>query len=429
MLNRLVRKLGYELRSMQDWDSAWAAQESRARNAEAEVESLRAQNTAAQNALAQLQDSFDNLNERFDEANRLLANASGAASNLARENKALRSLYRQASATNLDLRRKFEAELTDEALGADEEQNSAEPDMWVTLNPGFSEARENAAQQGSLVFVHIPKSAGTTFNAITYEIANHLGLRQLRLHGAPVFAGLESLSGVIPAKGAIVSGHAAYCPSLANKGMNYVTLIRDPCVRVVSELLYTGIYKDLEGLIEDIELGSILLHQSGVVDNVATRMIVGKPASEPLDAADVARAKRILTKDFFLYGSVGRFEEFVEALLLKANFPGIYYRSENVGRWQRIEKEHSARLRELLEPTIALDAELYEWVRDTEIETYAEVAYEAMVTRDLNNASTLCLNAAGAGKIGSDMLEGEVTEIDLSESTQHQKLFDVSIYA
>lgn len=235
-------------------------------------------------------------------------------------------------------------------------------------------------RRGLTVFLHIPKTAGTTLNSI---FAHHLseGERyKLMMRGMsfvrPRFCLLpprlisrsnlrrfrEALAR--PGQLKIVDGHfdmsiASHMPADAC----WVTLLRDPVARAISHHQH---YRKLSA-----DPVHRLAQESSLVDWVATRGLVemdngqtrrlagemGRPIGR-VDASVLAKAKANLTR-FHLVGLSERFEEFQVLLNAAMAWPCLRYPAQNVGQRSSTHRLLSASERSLIESLNAFDVELY----------------------------------------------------------------------
>ena len=107
--------------------------------------------------------------------------------------------------------------------------------------------KENRSESTPLVFVHIPKAAGTTLDLILEAAAHYLGLKHSRISG-PLFhrafgngktSTLEKLhdlaESTLLTKSDIITGHLPFnIDSEIGKKAHYTTILRDPIQRTIS---------------------------------------------------------------------------------------------------------------------------------------------------------------------------------------------------
>ena len=176
-----------------------------------------------------------------------------------------------------------------------------------------------------LAFVHIEKAAGTTLNHILRSnyLFKHVDVRPLSRSSQQVFRP-DDLLKIIRVNPYLkcIAGHSL-CPAqrLSQFGwqLNYITLLRDPISRYLSQFLYWH-----DKLNYNITFEYFLTRQHSF--NLQTKKIAG--------TANLDKAKAIIAKQFFLVGIVERFDEFLVMLKKKLNGlrfePG--YQRQNTAR-------------------------------------------------------------------------------------------------
>jgi hypothetical protein len=230
-----------------------------------------------------------------------------------------------------------------------------------------------------LVFVHIPKTAGTTLRAILNM--SEPGSRSQAL--ANVFKGGGGLSkapserlregrgpnikdGVNLVRGHFPLGIREYLPK--HRELRCFTFLREPVDRTLSHYFAIraigGAYR-LPPLSQEATLDDAL--EGGYIhDNLHTRMLSGDPApfgdvtDEMLD-----QAKRNLRTDLAVFGLAERFDESLVLVKRRLGLRGILYRSSsrvNAGRPRG--DQVPAELRRAAERCNRYDLELYRYARE-----------------------------------------------------------------
>lgn len=224
-----------------------------------------------------------------------------------------------------------------------------------------------APQDDLLIFLHIPKTAGTTLGLILRN--QYLPHATLRTDGYSQVAGLTPqqrrdmrlLLGHLP-----FGGHQYF-----SQPATYITLLRDPVERILSR--YCHVLRDLQGgdpshhpwpwETRDLPLSDYLRLGFGEKDNWQTRMLAGAAAtSADSDACDrdiFEQAKRNLTTRFAVAGLTERFEESVVMLQRRFGWDLSYYVKENVGA-NRFDRTHVPEdVMEVIQRQTRWDRELY----------------------------------------------------------------------
>jgi hypothetical protein len=227
-----------------------------------------------------------------------------------------------------------------------------------------------------LVFVHIPKSAGTTFGWI---LRCHYGERfdridqsrrgKLETAVASARPDDELPDPVRPGIRA-VSGHLCFgLSSLFPEDTRYVTILRDPVERTISQYEYLlsrvghpWHNPQLPPPTAELRLDQSIGEANYIRDNLQTRMLCGLVSQdEPLPADAIERAKRNLQDRFEYVGTTERFAKFVAMLNLELGWPTIAYQEARVTPGRRRKDELPADVLRVVEDQNALDRELVDY--------------------------------------------------------------------
>lgn len=217
-----------------------------------------------------------------------------------------------------------------------------------------------------LVFVHVPKAAGSTFSAIVrhhYPGAAFDG-------GINVFQRFEQAAPRLEAAAAnpdLLAISAEVTFGLAERylpGARYVTILREPVERTLSQFWFfkTGrgaglIRPELPPPGPTLTLAEAFA-TGHLLDNLQTRMLCGLISpfdALPPDAGE--QAKRTLAERFLAVGTTERFDELLALLNLELGWPTLPYRRVQVNRNAR-EPASPDELR-LVEDANVLDLELF----------------------------------------------------------------------
>ncbi len=229
----------------------------------------------------------------------------------------------------------------------------------------------DSCEDATLVFTHIPKTAGTTLDRIISAAADCLGKSALRVAGSsdsnPLPGARQALAsdlfGQIPddrlANLDYLSGHLP-CGVHARipRNCRYVTLLREPIARAISQHRM-GPRRRCWGL--DDSVGD-LLKRKLIIDNPQVRQIAGEcDLRAPCDELMLARAIDNLQTRYALVGTTEAFDETLQAMITWLGWPDVFYRRHQVS-----EDSLDAKLRERLAQQYAginqYDARLYEFV-------------------------------------------------------------------
>jgi hypothetical protein len=220
----------------------------------------------------------------------------------------------------------------------------------------------------TIIFVHIPKTAGTTLHTIIdrqyprrashFMDRHEVGVREFRALSDARRAEIRMLRGHIP------YGLHEYCPL----PVRYFTLLRDPIDRVASYFYF--VQREPAHYRYDFanEPGMTLAryaesHTSLQTDNFQTRLVSGVWTDlgyGELDRAILEQAKANLSERFAVVGLTERFDE--SLILLKRAFQwrGVYYARHNVTQERPPKAAISAETLAVVREHNQLDIELYE---------------------------------------------------------------------
>jgi hypothetical protein len=219
-----------------------------------------------------------------------------------------------------------------------------------------------------LVFLHIPKAAGTTLSAIlrhhypgrTFEGGVNVFQRLELAHGRFQVAARDSKVRALSAE--VTFGLAVhYLPAA-----RYLTILRDPVERALSQVWYFkaghGAGQVPPGLPQpspDLTLEEIVA-RGYVPDNLQTRMLCGIVSPfEALPPDALERAKRTLSERVAYVGTAERFDEFLALLNLELGWPTLPYERKRVNPLSRGRAGISTAELRGLEEANALDRELF----------------------------------------------------------------------
>jgi hypothetical protein len=249
---------------------------------------------------------------------------------------------------------------------------------------------KNAQENQTIIFIHIPKTAGSTLNSIIdrqYPLGN---ICSIYPENATVPGGIElsstdelkELNKTDQAKIHFLRTHMSFgIHRLLPGPSTYFTVLRDPIERIISlyyfvSALPTPLRPDYFPS-EDISLQNWLRNKITIdMDNAQTRMLSGNLHTVPFGRCtreDLERAKRNLQEHFSV---VGLTERFNETLILLKRVLGweesISYTRQNVTRKRPQKDDLSPATLNAIAEANFLDIELYR---------YAEELFEKQVHR------------------------------------------------
>lgn len=238
--------------------------------------------------------------------------------------------------------------------------------MTTTSNEATSAGRITTPREGPLtVFVHIPRTAGTTFAAVLRDNFPN-GVRSLgnafRSSGGFDSRLLRRLddAAVLTRNAQVLVGHVHFgirdrLPSDAR----YITFLRNPVERTLSHYYSLVRLSRRKALPGDGSLNATLSAGDVIYDNLQTRMLCGEP--EPFGKVGdrmLEQAKENLRSRFAAFGVVESFDESVVLLAHEIGLESILYLRQRFAARPR-GHEVPAEMRAVAERFNQYDAELY----------------------------------------------------------------------
>ncbi len=235
-------------------------------------------------------------------------------------------------------------------------------------------------QARCIVFLHLPKTAGTTLKAVLRY--KHPTSTLVLENTSDPFGGIADVPAEARRRARVVTGHVHYgVHELIPQPCDHITVLREPVSRVVSMYGHARRHPKhrfhREAAAVDLE-EFVRTSEDPGLDNLQTRMISGrKPGKRdnlgdepvwsalPLDRDDLEAAKRNLDR-FLVVGLTERFDESFILIRRALGWRFPMYETRNVGRDQpesRPEPPSAAAL-EAIRSRNELDLELYAYARE-----------------------------------------------------------------
>ncbi|SHJ50521.1 sulfotransferase family 2 domain-containing protein [Paramaledivibacter caminithermalis] len=180
-----------------------------------------------------------------------------------------------------------------------------------------------------IIFLHIPKTGGFTLNSIIdKQYRGFFDIKGFFDYGwqIPLADYINSIGDI--KKLEVLRGHLFFGAHnhIPQKNYNYITLLRAPVERVVSEYYFIRRWKNNRPLLQAVK--KMTLHEfvtkkeyNGITSNRQTLMIAGQ--------YDLAKAKYNLEKHFSIVGITERFDETLYVLEKKLGWKINKYKKEN----------------------------------------------------------------------------------------------------
>jgi hypothetical protein len=230
----------------------------------------------------------------------------------------------------------------------------------------------------TLIFLHIPKTAGTTLQQI---MERHYSMDRIYyVHADRVgeaIVELESFSEEKKRKIQLIKGHIGFgLHQFLPQPCTYFTLLRDPIKRIISHYYHVLRMPDhyLHETVTQHNMDLKTFVCSGIsleLDNCQTRLMAASQGDEnekikfgcmTSDILEVA--KQNLQNHFSVVGTMEEFDQTLLLLQKKLGWNNIYYGRKNTGKNQTTQKsEISTGTLAAIEQQNALDIELYQFVK------------------------------------------------------------------
>ena len=242
--------------------------------------------------------------------------------------------------------------------------------------------RPAASRRGPLtVFVHIPKTAGTTLTSVLRGNFPHGGVRAIGnvFHGAggadrgPV-AKLKKSGRVVTRDIYLLGGHLPFgVHQYLPFDTRYITFLRDPVERTLSQYYRLLSVRKRNPVPEGMTFEQLVDGDEYLYDNLQTRMLSSNP--EPFGEVTeemLEEAKENLATKFVCFGLADRFDESLVLLKRGLGLRSILYVTQRVTTNRPRTAESKEELIPIAERLNTFDIELYRWASEQFDEAVAE---------------------------------------------------------
>lgn len=240
------------------------------------------------------------------------------------------------------------------------------------------------------IFIHIPKSAGTTLCWIAKALCIRYGLTLHRSKGAwdtSILSGIPKSAlqqlYVFPKDQLqtqdFVTGHFPFgIHELLSRRSTYVTIVREPVSHAVSYYNFLV----MKNVIDSKRRFPDLIEKKEIIDNPQVRQLCGESSlSGRCNEAVLQCAKRNLEKYFSIVGITDRFNDFVRCWLSMNNWPSVAYPVVQVTGKKKIQAVHES-LRIRLQEYNKFDCDLYNYAAARFATQFSQ--YQASFQREVN---------------------------------------------
>ena len=272
-------------------------------------------------------------------------------------------------------------------------------------------ASRNGDAQESVIFLHLPKTAGTTVNRL---IEWEYPLKEMYSVDPVLFqwsaAHLRALPPERLKKIRMFKGHMAFgLHEVLPQRATYITVLRDPVDRVISAFYFMRSYK-LHPLYWKMRRENWSLEdfvRNAQRDNVQSKIVAGSKFEEPCTREIVETAKNNLRDHFSVVGLSARLEESLALMKLRFGWKLNSYSSFNVTRSRPKKHDLPQGTLDLIHQKNAFDIELYECAEEIFERAVRENAdevkriageLEAARSRSQGSLGALLFNARSAAR-------------------------------
>lgn len=237
---------------------------------------------------------------------------------------------------------------------------------------------KNTEQEKSVIFLHIPKTAGSTLNRIIarqYEQKSIFSIYGLRRNERECES-IDEFKRLPEARRReikVLQGHIGFgLHEYLPQPSTYITILRDPVDRIISH--YYFVLRDPDHyLYNEVTSKHMSLKDyvcSGIspeLDNGQTKLLSTTTAVNSYTQGSnemLESAKKNIKEHFALVGLTERFDETLILLKRSLNWTPPFYTKQKVTKNRPIKEDVSKDILKLIEKSNELDIELYKYVEN-----------------------------------------------------------------
>jgi hypothetical protein len=225
-------------------------------------------------------------------------------------------------------------------------------------------------QEGPLIFIHIPKSAGRTLKSVIDRQFNQSEVYSISGDVHQAFRSFTQLPESEREKFRYINGHMYFgIHHYTKKPCNYITMLRHPINRVISHYYYVlrspdhYLYTKVKS--ENMSLEDYVSNDlSTELENGQTRFISGIKTDEHATFEMLEKAKINISNSFIIAGVMERFDESLILMKKALGWKNVFYIKGNVNPKRTSKAEIPESTLRLIQSKNQLDMELYTFVKD-----------------------------------------------------------------
>jgi hypothetical protein len=208
-----------------------------------------------------------------------------------------------------------------------------------------------------LIHLHMPKTGGSTLKKIIKKNYDNRSSFEVYCEQRKLSEKLTELSKL---NVHCIQGHFPYgIHKYFSKPYAYVTMLREPIDRVISEYFYIRNIPWNENHEKVMKMSLEEYQNEQINQNLQTRYILGTNFNKPLTDEDFEQAKLNLLNDFSLVGITEYFDQSVFMMQKQFEWDNIYYSKVNVTKSRLSKREVSPVLLEKIMENNQYDIQLY----------------------------------------------------------------------
>ncbi len=218
----------------------------------------------------------------------------------------------------------------------------------------------------ALIFLHIPKTAGTTLNRIIewqYDPRSIFTIDPHRFRAT--VERLQTLPEQRRRRLRVVRGHLLYgIHKFLPQGATYITMLREPVARILSSYFFI-LRRPLHPLHRKLTTKGVgiedFLRLTAPRQNLQSKVLAGLPYDAPCDERVLDTAKANLERSFRVVGLSERFHESLILIAASFGWEIPYYENRKVTKDRSAVEPH---VLEMIRERNQLDLALYEFGKD-----------------------------------------------------------------